>query len=130
LKRGLIYKYITAVVFLAAFLAQSFGKSFYIADYYTRTARYAEKCINKARPKLHCNGQCQLMKKLQEEEKKDQQNPERNNSLKNEVSLSDQNSFATLEKQFRLIALSRHIEGRPEDVPAGIHAPVFRPPCL
>ncbi|WP_189626171.1 hypothetical protein [Sphingobacterium griseoflavum] len=32
---------------------------------------YLAKCINKDRPELHCNGQCVLMKKLKEQEKKD-----------------------------------------------------------
>ncbi len=34
---------------------------------------------------LHCNGHCQLMKKLKQEENKDKQNPERRNDNKDEV---------------------------------------------
>lgn len=48
-----------------------------IVDYYNNTASYAINCINKARPKLECNGKCQLMKKLKEVEKKEQENSER-----------------------------------------------------
>jgi hypothetical protein len=48
-----------------------------IVDYYNNTASYAINCINKARPKLQCNGKCQLMKKLKEIEKKEQENSER-----------------------------------------------------
>jgi hypothetical protein len=29
-------------------------------------------CINRAKPKLHCNGKCQLMKKLKQVEKEEQ----------------------------------------------------------
>ena len=63
-------------------------------NYYTNTAAYAKNCINKARPKLHCNGKCQMMKKMQQEEKKDQQNPERKAENKAEV-LSSKSYFHT-----------------------------------
>ena len=33
---------------------------------------YAKNCINKARPKLHCNGKCQMMKKMRKRKKKKQ----------------------------------------------------------
>ncbi len=46
-------------------------------NYYVNTASFAKNCINKARPKMQCNGKCQVMKKLQEEEKNDQQMPGR-----------------------------------------------------
>ena len=44
-------------------------------DYYADTAAYSKSCINKDKPKMHCNGKCQMMKKLQQEEKKEQQEP-------------------------------------------------------
>ena len=31
-------------------------------------------CINKAKPKFHCNGKCQMMKRLAQEEKHDTRN--------------------------------------------------------
>jgi len=34
---------------------------------------------------MHCNGHCQMMKKLKQEENKDKQNPERTNDTKDEV---------------------------------------------
>lgn len=42
---------------------------------------------------MHCNGQCQLMKKMQEEEKKNQQNPERKLEHKVEIALSSKSFF-------------------------------------
>jgi hypothetical protein len=72
-----LYRRLTAFIFIAAFLAQTFSRSFIIADYYADTAKYARNCVNKAKPKMNCNGKCQMMKKLQEEEKKDQENPDR-----------------------------------------------------
>ncbi|MDD2793639.1 MAG: hypothetical protein PHD73_10715 [Sediminibacterium sp.] len=85
MKRGLIYYQLTAFIFLAAFLAQTFSRTFVVADYYTNTSKYIRNCENKARPQLKCHGRCQMMKKLQQEEKKDQENPERKVENKNEV---------------------------------------------
>jgi hypothetical protein len=93
LKGQLLYRQIIALLFLTAFLAQSLSKPFIIVDYYTNTGKYAKNCENKARPKMHCNGKCQMMKKLQEEEKKDQENQERKSENKNEVVLSSKSFF-------------------------------------
>ena len=90
------YRHITAIIFFAAFLAQTFSRSFVIANYYTNTSKYAKNCINKTKPKMHCNGKCQMMKKLQEQEKKDQENPERKSENKNELVLSSKSFFSNL----------------------------------
>lgn len=76
---------ITSLLFLMAFVAQTFSAPFLLADYYINTAAYAKNCINKARPKLHCNGKCQVMKKIQEEEKKEQENAGRFENIKTGV---------------------------------------------
>jgi hypothetical protein len=44
---------------------------------------------------MHCNGKCQMMKKILQEEKKDQENTERRENLKYEV-LSSNSFFATI----------------------------------
>jgi len=48
-----------------------------MVEYYTNTAAFAKNCENKAKPTLHCNGKCQMMKKMQAAESKQQQMPER-----------------------------------------------------
>jgi hypothetical protein len=78
-------KQLTAFIFLVAFMAHTFNRAVIVFDYYTNTAAFAKNCENKARPQMHCNGKCQMMKKLQQEEKKDQSNPERKMENKNEV---------------------------------------------
>lgn len=62
---------------MLAFVAQTFNNGFVMLNYYMNTAAFAKDCVNKAKPKMHCNGKCQMMKKLQQEEKNDQQMPER-----------------------------------------------------
>jgi hypothetical protein len=48
---------------------------------------------------LNCNGKCQLLKKIKQEEKKDKQNPERKADNKEQV-LSFHSFFATLHFNF------------------------------
>lgn len=82
-----------AIILFLAFAAQTFSKAFVVVDYYTRTDAYAVNCENKDKPVLKCNGKCQMAKKMGEEEKKDQQDPER--KLENKVQLLSSKSFFT-----------------------------------
>ncbi len=84
-----------AFILIIAFFAQSFSKGLIIANYYSNTQAYAKNCINKAKPKMHCNGKCQMMKKLKQEENKDSQNPDRKNEVKTDVLF-----FAQIKTQF------------------------------
>jgi len=87
-------KQLTAIFLIVAFAVQTFSSGFVVLNYYTNTASFAKNCENKARPKMHCNGKCQMMKKLKQEEKQDQQNPERKSENKIEV-LSSRSFFYT-----------------------------------
>jgi hypothetical protein len=80
-----MFKQLTAILLIAAFVVQTFSGGLVMLDYYTNTVTFAKNCINKTRPVLHCNGKCQMMKKLKQEESRDKQNPERKNAGKNEV---------------------------------------------
>ncbi len=72
-----------------------------MVDYFANTAKYAKNCVNKAKPQMHCNGKCQMMKKIQQEQKKDQENPDRKSDNKNEVILSSKSFFATVNKNYK-----------------------------
>jgi hypothetical protein len=72
-----LYKSTAAALILLAVLAQTFSKSFIVAGYYANTQVYAKNCENKAKPQMHCNGKCQMMKKIKAEEKKNQDGSER-----------------------------------------------------
>ena len=78
-------KQLAVIFLLTAFAVQTFDKAVVVFNYYSNTAAYAKNCENKAKPMLHCNGRCQMMKKLKQEENKDKQNPERRSENKNEV---------------------------------------------
>lgn len=70
-------RFITALVLLVAFAMQTFYRAVIQLDYYARSDAYAKVCKNKARPQMHCNGKCQVMKKIKSEQEKDQENPGR-----------------------------------------------------
>jgi hypothetical protein len=129
LKSELIYRQLTAFIFLAAFLAQTFSRTFVIADYYTNTSKYAKNCENKARPKMHCNGKCQMMKKLQQEEKKDQENPDRKAENKNEIVLSSK-SFAPYLPVLSILEISTKLQYPKTDNDYSLDRSnfIFRPP--
>ncbi len=60
---------------IISLLAQSMRKNIILISYLTNTEVYQKKCVNKARPKMHCNGKCQMAKKMQEEDNAEQKDP-------------------------------------------------------
>jgi hypothetical protein len=122
-----MWKQVTAAILLLAFMTSSFCNAVIVLDYYTNTAAFAKNCENKALPKMHCNGKCQMMKKLKQEEKKDQNNPERKAENKNEIVSSK--SFFTAE--FLLEQATRHSSARIiVQQPVDRTYPLLRPPAL
>jgi len=94
-----MFKQLAALFLLTAFVAQTFTGSLIGLDYFANTSAYAKNCINKARPKMHCNGKCQMMKKMLEEERKEQENTER--KFENKITvLSSKSFFYTTEARF------------------------------
>jgi len=78
---------------------------------------------------MHCNGKCQMMKKIKQEEKKDAQSPERSNQNKNEIPLSSRSFYTTVppvpvqkvDNYFSILPVSREIK---------MPRSVFHPPTL
>lgn len=62
-----------AAILLFAFVSQTFNQGWYYLDYLLQKKEYMKQCINKARPQLHCDGTCLLMKKIKAQEKKEQE---------------------------------------------------------
>ena len=101
-------KYLAASILLLAMLANTFRQPFVMLGYITNTAAFAKNCENKARPMLHCNGKCQAMKKLHEQEKKDQDLPGAKSDDKSEV-LSSKSFFPSLPEKQLIISFSKMI---------------------
>jgi len=113
---------------MAMLVAQTFSKGFIVFDYYVNTSAYEKDCINKDKPWLHCNGKCQMAKKMRQEENKDQQNPDRKADNKNETVLSSKSFFVQL-TPLSFILLSR-ISPRinTQSIPLGNACDIFHPP--
>jgi hypothetical protein len=72
-----MFKQVTAVILLLALSLNILNRVVIYADYYSNMALYAKNCENKSIPQMHCNGKCQMMKKIKEQEKNESQAPER-----------------------------------------------------
>jgi hypothetical protein len=121
----------TAAFFLLlSFLAQTFSKYVLIADYLSNTAAFAQKCVNKDKPSMHCNGKCQLCKKMEQQENPDKQAPERKSGNDKNDPLLIRSGFSDLAALFSIPASTlRHPDlfaGSPIQMPRAI----FHPPGL
>lgn len=121
-----MFRQLIAGLFILAFVMQTFNKPFILLDYYANTGAYAKNCVNKARPKMHCNGKCQVMKKMQEEEKKEQKENDRKADNKTEVFSSSHFYYTRNIAAGRIIkpAYTNMIAGKPVDIAYGF----FHPP--
>ena len=123
-----VMKKITAFFLLISFAALSFDQAIIVFNFYINQSYIAaNQCENRYRPMLHCNGQCQLAKKLKQEERKDQQNPERKIENKNEI-ISSRSFFvsgavvlSTIQPNYIISSDSRTIDRS---------FAVFHPPCV
>ena len=99
-----MYRQLLAAVLMLAFTVQTFNQGLIVFGFYANQDAIANKlCVNKAKPKMLCNGQCQLMKKLQEEEKKDKENSERKIDNKAEILfINDAYAFVNYETALKV----------------------------
>lgn len=78
-------KHLITVFFLLLWLCQLSGRYFIMFEFYLNQAYIAKNlCINRSNPQMHCNGHCQMKKKLREEDKQNQENPEHRAENKSE----------------------------------------------
>lgn len=116
-----------AAILLIAFTGQSFNQGWYYIGYIIQKKEYVKRCANKARPQLHCNGKCQLMKKIQAQEKKEQgQPPEMKYASRIEV-LSSRSSFL-LQLNIPVTGSAPHIIAFTTGTPVDQSSSIFHPP--
>jgi hypothetical protein len=60
-----------ATILLISLFGQTFNQGWYYVDYMVRKQEYVKRCENKARPQMNCNGKCQMMKKIQEKQQRE-----------------------------------------------------------
>jgi hypothetical protein len=76
-------------------MVQTYNKAFIVFDYYLNTESFAVNCENKAKPQMHCNGQCQMVKKLKQEENKDSQSSDHKSAGSEQV-ISSKSFFSDI----------------------------------
>ena len=126
-RRPLIVKKIFAFMLLAAFAVQTFNNAFIVFNFYLNQQKIASTlCENRYRPMLHCDGKCQLAKKIRQAENNNNQNPERKLENKNEV-ISSKSFFTTglcvtsVENRLYKCYVVKKL--------SSAHPSVFHPPC-
>lgn len=79
-------KQLITVLFLMIWLCQLSGRYVVLLDFYLNQDYIAKNwCVNRDKPAMRCNGKCHLGKQLREEDRKDQENPERKADHRSEI---------------------------------------------
>ena len=73
---------VLAFLLFFSLTTQMFRGDFIILDYYTHQQAFSAACINKDKPQMHCNGKCQMYKKMQQSHQQEQSHPELTGSVK------------------------------------------------
>jgi hypothetical protein len=117
-----------AILLASAFLLQSAGKLLVLANYEINKEYIAKTlCVNKAKPKMHCNGKCHLKKQLEKQEKKEN-TPANNLKTKIDIQLfSESRSFIESKKTFEIVQHHSHYLFPLYDSPL---ASIFHPPTI
>jgi hypothetical protein len=89
-------KSIATLILFTALISQTFSRSLAIADYMVNLEVYKKACINKAKPKMHCNGKCQLLKKMKKQEDKSETNSQAPKFNTSELVLSSKSFFPSI----------------------------------
>lgn len=90
-------RFIIVPIFLILVATQTFSKWFMLMEYQLNKDYIAANlCENRAKPELKCHGKCQLMKKMKQEEKEDQDQPT-GYKIKTGLVLSSKTFFASME---------------------------------
>ena len=122
-----MFRQAIALFLLIAFTLKTFNGAVIVLDYYTNTAAFASHCENKALPELDCEGKCQMVKKLTEEDKKEQQNPGRKATDKSEISARHFFVRCTLYNPAVITSSPSYFH---TSLSAGVLADIFHPPAL
>jgi hypothetical protein len=119
----------TAAFFLLlSFLAQTFSKYVLIADYCANTTAFTENCVNKDKPWMHCNGRCQLCKKMEQQENPDKQPPEKKSGNDKNDPLLIRSGFSDLAALFSMPSSTVRHPDRSSDGPIQMPKAIFHPP--
>ena len=89
-------KYTIVILLFTALIAHTFSRSLVLADYMVNLEAYKKACVNKTKPMMHCNGKCQMLKKLKKQEGDNGANTPAPKFNQIEVVLSSKSFFPSL----------------------------------
>ncbi|HSU51779.1 MAG TPA: hypothetical protein VLJ41_14340 [Segetibacter sp.] len=117
---------LTILLMLIIFL-QTFSRFVVEADYFINKSYIARVlCINKEKPKMHCNGKCYLAKQLKEEQKQQQAPVAKKSTL--DVPYYNIEQAVQLEV-YSLENERRYLPARTEQLSSFAHS-IFHPPTV
>jgi hypothetical protein len=123
-------KFIAVPILILLLMAQTFSKWFVEISFNLNRDYIAKNlCENRYRPVLKCNGNCVLMKKMKQEEKKEQDAP----PVKLEIAsivLSSRSFFATAEVPVFISSTSYNSIAGNSGKPVDRAAAIFHPPSV
>jgi hypothetical protein len=118
------------MLLLVVWLCQLSGRYVVMLDFFINQDYISKNlCVNRDKPQLHCNGKCHLAKKLKEEERKDQENPERKLENKAELFCEPIAANTLLQPVLSLPGI-RHQYPRSIGCPIDQPSSVFHPPIV
>jgi hypothetical protein len=121
---------VPVVILLAlAIFTQSMSRGIILLSYYTNKQAYERYCINKSRPQMHCDGKCQLGKKLKAEEEQDKKDPLKNASFSEIVMICQANDFH-IAPSFHTLFKEKIPHPLSIGKPIGWSASCFHPPSV
>lgn len=117
-------KKMIAMLLLVAFALQTFSRPFITFNYLVNTKAFAKNCMNKTRPQIHCNGKCQMLKKLRQTEK-NEATPDKNPGQKI-TDLSSRSFFVNTIKAFEKDLFTYFVFNECTTIDSTTY--IFRPP--
>ena len=121
-------KQAAALLIIISLLTQMFSRPLVYVSYMLNRASFEQHCENKNRPERHCFGRCQIVKRVQQEEEKEQQNPLQKDHLYPEW-IANRNEFygAGFTPQFIVSVIHTPAKEQPGTVLTGF-SDIFHPP--
>jgi hypothetical protein len=123
-------KSIASTIFILLLLTQVFSKWLMVIDYTVNKDYIAKNlCENRNKPTLHCNGKCQLMKKMAVED--DQSNKTSGSSVaKTPFSEVLFNAAFALTSSVTSVSGSLYNDFYLVAIPSSFHSSIFHPPLV
>ena len=120
-------KYTIVILLFTALIAHTFSRSLVLADYMVNLDAYKKACVNKAKPMMHCNGKCQMLKKMKKQKGDNGTSAPAPKYNQPDFVLSSKSFFPTLEFATILNCNSFHMQEQSKFCNNYL-ASIFRPP--